>query len=319
MANEVHGSLSHLQLYDETTWGTKPGSPTYVVVPVTEYGVKFQPNARQSKPYTGIFDQRHQRRSNGMPQGNLSALLNGHWVDWDGTAVDGSLAEYLTNWGFGIGQENGIWLPSKGAEWAEGPNVANVGHYGLRATQATLQGSADSGAFDFSMDLMGKSEIAVATVQTVPDDWEKLGDFEFADSTFTIDSTDTEITNVSLSINNGLTPIYVNGPTPSLLPRGQRVIQLSFTLIKNSDTYHLAARTLSAETEYDIQLVIKGLHNGTGATGTYSQCSFDMPRCSLTNPDDARDIGNLTRTTVNCMVLKPDTSEEALTPTWSLT
>lgn len=317
MANEISGGLSHLHLYNETVWGTKPGSPNYVFVPCNDYGVAFAAENRKANPYVGLFQRKHSKNFKGMPTGALACSLYGHHVNWDGVAgVDGSLAEYLLSWAFD--NPGSAWLPSKGAQWAEGPDTANREHNGLRVNSLTLSGGEDTGIVAAQFDLRGKTETALVTAPTIPTDMETLPEFEFADATLTVDSTDLEFSNFSLQLQNGLKPKYRANRNPSLLPRTQRILSFTFALVKNSDTYQAAVRTLTSMTEYDIQLSLQAPHNGTGATGTTTTLEIDMPRCALVNPDDQRSIEELTMTTINLDVLKPDTAENDVILTWGL-
>jgi hypothetical protein len=222
----------------------------------------------------------------------------------------------MCQWGFGEHEVG--FTTSYGAQWAEGPDIANREHNGLRVDNFSIQGDEDSGMNTWNMDVKGKSEIPLVTAQTLPTDHDKLADMEYADVTFTIDTVATKISNYTLSAAYGLKERYNNSREPDLLFKTQRVLNLSFNLVKNDDSYQAAVRLLTSDEEYDIQLQITGLHNGSGASGTSTQVIFDMPRVSLLNPEDARAIEDLTMTQVNCTVLKDDTTELDLSQTWSL-
>lgn len=314
MANEILGPLSYLNMYQESTWNTKPTSPNYVFVPCTEYGVKLAAEQRAANPYVGQFDKKHLKNFRGMPAGSLVCPLFAHHVNWSGgTGVDGSLAEFLLKGAFD--NATSAWLPSWGAQWAEGPDTANREHNGLRVNGCTITGSEDVGAVIATLDLMGGSEAALGSAQTLPTDFETLPEFEFATMTMTIDSTTTELSSFTLQIQNGLKPKYRNNRTPDLLPRTTRAITFSCELVKNSDTYHAALRALATTTEYDITLNFVAPHNGTGADSN-TTLQIDLLRCALTDPSDAMGIEDMTMTTLNTTVLKPEGTTATAVLTW---
>src|SRR5690606_33796049 len=127
---------------------------------------------------------------------------------------------------------------SKTAEWAEGPDVANREHNGLRVNTMAIQGDSESGLVSAALDLMGKTEVALASAAALPANRYRLTDFCFKDVTLTVDGSAVEIAMFNLAIANGLKPRYLNGTTPAHLPRTTRVINFAFQLVKNSDTYH---------------------------------------------------------------------------------
>lgn len=314
MANEILGAKKYLVLANESTWGTTPGSPDYVHLPVTDYNVRFRPQNRQANPYAGIYQRKHSRNFRGMPSGQLNTPLYG----WVLTPPATSIAEYLLTWAFA--NHETADLPSKLAEWAEGPNVANKRHNGLRVNSATLQGSDDSGVVELQLDLMGKSEVGQSTVssaQTLPADRNKLVDMEFADCTFQLAGSAVSVKSFSLQVQHGLKAEYLNSYTPSLLVKSQRVVTLSMVLIKNSDTYD-AFRRATSQTEFTGQIVVKGLHNGTGGEETnWTVGTIDFPRLSLTDVDEQGGKEDLSTQTLNMAVLKPDTSSNDLAIAWS--
>lgn len=311
----IDGVLSYLTMYDEVTWGTKPTTPTYVHVPVTDYGVKFNVENRQSALYSGLHQRKHSRNWKGMPAGSISLPAFGYWIDNDGGGNDKSLFEYIMEWAFN--SLDGTFLDSRGCEWAEGPNSGNLRHQGLRVNSLTLAGDEGSGGITLTLDVMGQSEVTFATAQTLPNDREKLGDFEFADITLTIDSTEVNPSSFQLTISNGLSPKNLNSRTPTLLPRTQCQIDFQFSIYKSDDTYAAYHRAVSTDQDLDIQLDLVGPHNGTGTSGDNTTCQIDMPVCRLINPDDARarDL-----TLINCQtnVLKPDSAEDSVNFTYGV-
>jgi hypothetical protein len=309
----ILGATKYLVLADETTWGTTPASPGYVHLPVTDYNVKFTPQNRQANPFTGLFQRKHSKNFRGMPSGALNCPLYG----WKLTPPGTSIAEYLMTWAFGAHETAD--LPSKLAEWAEGPNVANKRHNGLRVNSATLQGSDDSGVVELSLDLQGKSEVGndvVTAAQTLPTDRNKLLDMEFADCTFELAGVAVNLKSFSLQVQHGLKVEYLNSFTPALLVKTQRVLTLSMVLIKDADTYDAYRRATEA-TEFTGQIVVKGLHNGTGATGNWTVGTIDFPRLALLDVADNGGREDIINQSLSLVALKPDTSSNDMTVTWS--
>lgn len=317
MANEILGAKNYLVLASEDVWGTNPydgsGSGSagqgYIHLPCDTYDVRFRAENRQATPYIGLLQRKHSNNYRGMPSGSLACSIYGY----HDTEIGISLAQYLMNWAFE--NHESTELPSKTAQWAEGPNVANKQHGGLRVNSATLSGSDDGGIVGLSLDLMGKSEATFTTAKTLPNDREKLSEFEFADVTCSIGGSAVNIKSFSLQIQRGLQAHYLNSYTPSILLATQRVLTLQLELIKNSDTYD-AYRRATTSTELVAQLVLKGLHNGTAAD-SYTKVTLDFPRCHLIDVDQNQQLSGLTTQPVNLICLKPDTSSNDMTTTWT--
>jgi len=293
----------HVTTWAESTWGTKPGSTPYVFLPLTQLDVAFQAERRENRPFLGQFGRNHGRRLKGMPRGSMGGLLHGFY-DSD---VSKSLAEFVLDWVFDSPTSN--FPPSIGLERAEGPNVANEQFNGLRVNQFTLTGSEDSGVVSWTADVMGHSAAAVVTAQTIPNDLETMADFEFADVSMTVDhgggAAAEQISEFTLVRNNALEVKYLGALTPQALFRTDRLTTFSFNFPKQADTYDVYRRLMTSETELDIILSMQGLHNGTAAND-YTTCTIDMERCQIASIEDAN--GNPKMVTVNCVVLKPDSS-----------
>lgn len=321
--NLILGATKYLTMYDESTWGVRPASPTYFHIPVTDYNVKFTPVNRQANPYIGEYQRMHNQNYKGMPSGTMVLPLYGFHLP----SMGKSIAQYILDWAFGDYEL--IALTSKGAEWAEGPNVANKRHHGLRVNSATLSGSEDTGFIGVSLELQGQSEDGediLVTAQTLPANRFKLVDFEYcgsaanADTTFFLGADGTEPIypkSFQIQIQNGLKAEYLNSFNPSLLPKTQRVVTMQVVLPKNSDTYD-AFRRLPNATELVGQFLLKGLHMGTGTNGTnWSQAQIDMPRCSYVNHTDQGGIADLAFQPLDFVLLKPQTSSNDITFTWT--
>lgn len=308
----IISDLSYLTLGAETTWGSVPGSPVYVYTPVGSYDVSLQTEHRQAQVFAGEAQPIHSDKRRGMPQGSLTAPLYGY-VPTTLTAT--SLAEYLCTWGFDSPGTCG--RDSMFAEWAEGPDISNRQHTGLRVSQAQLTGDESSGQVQIQFDLMGKNEAALVTAQTVPDDKNSLIDFKFEDVVLTIGGSTLSIQSFNLTVNHALAPRYLNATRPTYIERqGQMDITFQCVMLKEDDTYQALNRA-AANSELVGSLVVKGSHNGTGATGTNTVGTIAMPRMALQVPENSFSLGQDATETLNFKVLKPDTSADAYAFTWS--
>lgn len=306
----MHGELSYLTLASEVTWGTSPGTPAFYHLPVTSYGVEMKRDRRNSQPFIGLRQRKHGRSFRGMPSGPLSCMLYG-WTPGGGSM---SLAELLITWGFG--NPESVDLPSMLADWAEGPDVSNVRHNGLRVNSATLEGSADSGTINLNLDLMGKTESALATAQSLPVDREKIVEMDFADCTFSLGGTPILLRSFNWQVSNNLAATYLNSTAPSYLAAGQRVESLTFQAMKTADTYAAFQRAFT-EQEFAGEIVVKGLHNGTGGGGSYTVGTISFPRLAFAQKQDQRSISQLIEHGLTFDVLKPDTSSNGSSVAWT--
>lgn len=310
----MHGAKSYLTIAEESVWGTSPGSPVYYHLPVTAYGVTMKKDRRNTRPVLGLRQRKHGRSFRGMPSGSLTCM----WYGYKPNSNTKSLAEILTTWAFGSPES--IDLPSRLMDWAEGPDVSNVRHNGMRVNSATLEGSADAGTVTFSLELMGKTETALATAQTLPADREKIVEADFADCTFTLGGVSLgsdSVRSFKYTLSNSLAATYCGSQSPSFLTTGDRVESLSLVLMKTDDAYNALNRAF-VEDYTTAVIVIKGLHNGTGTGGTnYTVCTITFNLLAFINPDDSRDIGKLIEQGLNFDVLKPDTSDDGVTIAWT--
>lgn len=300
----------------EATWGTKPGSPAYAFCPVEEYGVVLTREHRNNTPYLGQFAKKHGRAWRGMPQGSIRGKLHGYWPSGFGK----SLAQFWFDMAFGQPAANDLY--SFGAEFAQGPDQSNKQHDGLRINQLTISGSDQSGVYEFAADVMGKTESNVVTAQTVPNDLEKLLEFEFADSTWEFDLaggtsyTAHSIASIQVVRNNGLKPKYLNSRTPTALKRTMRDTSIQLQIPKHVNTWDGYARTLTADTFVSARWTLLGLHNGS-ASDAYTKLVVVFPYLRLVDPQDALPVEDYAMTTLNFQALKPDTSSAEVSLTWS--
>lgn len=299
---------SYAVLIDESTWATMPGSPVRVHVPVTSCGVKFTPKRRNSQQRVGLFQRKYGRNLSGHPTGSIVTPLYG----WIPTGLTTSLAQWLLEWG-ALDQE--VTFPrSKILEWAEGPNTANSRHLGLRVNSMTLAGSADNG-ISLTLDLMGQSTINFATADALPDDRNKLVEFLFEDAALTLNSVATPFSAFQWQIQRGLQPQYFDSRTPQALPKTQWIETFSVTPPKQGHAWEDLVRDLDMQ-EVPAQLVLKGLHNGTGGTGDFTVLTLDLPRLSLINADEQESNG-IYNEPLTFDVLKPDTADLSSAMTWT--
>lgn len=300
--------------YSESSFGTAPTSPTRVFIPVEAYDVDRVAESRQSRPFIGRYDSKHARTFKGHLAGEMSGALYGYVAT--GTT---SLAKYILDWAFA--QDGSQGLDSKGIEYAQGDDdEANVLHAGMRVNSFTLQGDEDSGRIEYSANLIGKVETALANHTDVPVDMEDLVEFDFADSSLTIDTgsgaTATEFRAFSITREHAISLSYNANRSPSMACKTQEVTTMTLELYKEDDTYDAYARDYTSEQDLDIALTLKGSHNGSGASGDYTQIVIDIPKARIMPVETRWD--NPAVTVLNLAVLKPDVTEEAISFTYSL-
>lgn len=324
MANEIIGAKSYLVMQTETSWGEivegsgtggGSGSTGWVHVPVSSYTVRQRPQRRSANVYIGLKQRKHGTMFRGMPSGQIALPFYG----FKPAGLGVSLAEWLMDWAFESHEL--VDLPSKSAVWAEGPNVANKRHLGLRVNTATLAGDANSGLVNFTFDVMGRTEegnTAVGTAMQLPDDREKLLDANFSDCTFALGGSAIELSAFSLQVQYGLIAHFNNVRQPSLLVSPTRQVLVNMTIPpKNSDTWDTVRRVLNTGSEYVGQIVVQGLHNGTGPSGNYTICTIDLPRLQYIDHEDQMAFEQLTLQPLQFEALKPDASSNDLTISWS--
>lgn len=314
MANEVVGDFGYVNIVAESTWGTLADTPTYLFVPVNEYSVRHKSESRQANTFTGLMQRKHNNKFRGMPEGNMNLPLYGYQTTGSGSST--SVMQYFLDWAYNEWEVAAT--ASKSIEWAEGPNIANKRHLGMRVDTATLSGQ-DGGAWSLNLGLKGKSEVGQATMttgQTLPTDMEKMVHAEFSESTFTLAGSAILLESFSLTAEYGLQVKYLNSATPSLLLKTKRDIKVSITPVLNADTYEIYNR-LAGMTEVTGGAVIKGLHNGTGATGDYTLATFAFPRLSFDSSQITGGRNEIRMTPLEFIALKPDSSGKDMTIAYS--
>jgi hypothetical protein len=305
-----HGIKSYLCMADETTWGTIAASPAWYHVPVTSNGIVMNRDRRLSKPFTGLRQAKHARSFKGMPAGSIAAMAYG----WHPGASALSIMQMMVDWA--TAQPEVVYQLAKTVQWAEGPNVSNLGWLGMRVNGMTIEGSADPGTVTITLDLMGKSEVPVTTAQTLPADRDRCVEVDFSDCTFAIGGSAVNVKSFRYTMSNALAAGYLNSTSPSELAAGDLTESLTLNLYKSSDVYNARNRAFT-DVEETVQFVIQGLHNGTGTVATtFTVGTFLFNRCSFIKPEDNRGR-TLQDTTLSWDILKPDSSTASKTITWS--
>lgn len=285
MANEFVGELSYLSMISEVTWGTLPGTPSYAQIPCLSYGVKMGAEMRQTPSYVGVLEEKHQQVVRGMPAGSISMPLFG-W--WPANAGSMSQMQYMLAWIHG-NSLNSLTRNSKSCFWAEGPNIANKIHTGLRCNSFTIAGSA-GGPVTLTVELMGYDEIGMDdgtdradTAPSLVTDRKKLSEVLFEDCSLTLGGSGTQMKAFSIRTQFGLVTEYNNAHRPSLMLAKKTTTDVNFTILKNADTWDAYNRGTD-NTETTAALVLKGLHRGDGGTGNYTLATLTFNRLSLVSP-----------------------------------
>lgn len=316
VACPIFGDLSYLFMAAEASFGVQDASPTYLYYPVLTYGVENQQEMRQPQPYTGFAEEFDNIVVRQNPSGPISMALYGWHLS--GSI---SLAEYVMAWAF-TDLETLCGLPSKTLQWAEGPNVCNKKHLGMTVNNATLAGTDENGGqITLSLDTMGSSETTLTTAQTIPSGLSRLNEFMFTDSTFSIGPNSGALTAIEYKgfqwqSQRNLTPVFNGSTNPRRFRPGKPNANFQFNIEKADGTWD-AIRRATDVTNYYGRLILKGAHNGTGATGTYAQVQIDFPRLSFRTAKDAGVRNGVVQQTIAFGIQKPSTSAASFSTTWS--
>lgn len=312
----IVGSGVYVHAYPETTWGTKPGSPTYVFMPVETYDVQRVRNRRTSRPYFGNQGYKHGQTNTMYVQGGMAGALYGI----HNSGISKSLAQFVCELGFGKDSEaNATAINSIGIEHAQGPDIANVNHQGLRCNTFTLSGSADSGRWEYSADLIGKTEIALATAQKVPADLNKLIEFDFAGTVFKIapivegvigSYVGTEVDSIQIVRNHNLKTKTGTKTSLTRLDKTTRQTQLTFVLDKESDSYSNAARLMTAGgiDEYAVTMTLLGRTAGSHED-VFTRITIQINRAQLIDPTDTFNRDDYVSSSIALDCLMPDSDD----------
>jgi len=299
-------------------WGTRPTTPVLVHCPTSSCGIKLVRNVTKHNPFIGTPQRRHAQNPNSLPQGSITMPLYGSVPASPGSK---SFAQYFME----LATDSQDTLDPRPSMRVfditrDGSGTTVGGHEftGLRVNKMTLKGSADSGFLELTLDLIGKTGIALqASADALPDDRDQLLEFYFSDVVFTLGGSAINIDSFEWTIDWGLKPKFLNSTRPSKLSAQANVQTLTVTPLKDSATYDAYMR-LQAQTELTNVLTIKGLHSGTGTVATnYCQGAFTFTRCSLLNADEVLNQEDYGMQPLIFDVLKPDTSANQVTPVWS--
>jgi len=314
VSSEIVGVNGSLTVYPELVWGTKPTADDldYVYLPVDSFGIKTAHQNRKNKPYVGGRFTKHSQAFNGFPSGSIGGKLHGNVV----SSVSKSLAQFVCDLFYGSLTDNES--ASIGMEWAQGPDVANKAFHGMRGDQITISGDSASGVVAWAGSFVGKNETSLTTAQAVPNDLEKLVDFHFPDMTLAIASSNIGISSFQVQRSLNQKVKWVNSRTPSCIKVGDIIDTITVQLLKNAATYDAVSRLMASAgtmAEYDLDLVLKGSHNGTG-TNNNTRATADIPRCCLIDPDDKLSMDDVFEQGLTFDILKPDSSTAAIAWTW---
>ncbi|WP_373649008.1 phage tail tube protein [Schlesneria sp. DSM 10557] len=306
--NVFVGQQRFLRLIDEETWATVPAvDPVWVDVPVTDYTVRNRPKRRNGQARTGSYQRRYGANPSGHPSGNLVTPLYG-FVNED---LEISLAQLMMEWGFA---DHEVKFPrSKTAEWQYVGHDNDQRHLGLRVNTATLAGS--EAGIVLTLELIGQSSVSFTGAASPPADRNKLVEFLFEDSTFTLGGTPLRVSQFQWSVQRNLDVIYHNSHNPISMPKTQFSETFSITPMKSNKTYD-DLRDAFGMPELAGQLVLKGLHNGTGDTGNFTVLTIDFDRLSLIDSDESGGTGAIMNP-LTFDVLKPDTADNGSAMTWT--
>lgn len=303
---------SYLTLTDEVDWGVFPGSPTKHHVPVETYTVAMAPESRNATPFAGLRQRQHGRIFRGMPAGQLTTPLMG----WRPSGMTPSLAQYLLTWG--CANPEARKRASKSAEWYEGPNVANRRHRGLRVNSATVS-AQEGGPVMIALDLMGQDEddnTAVGSAPSLPNDREKLVEYDFTDCTLSIDGTAVEFGGFQWQVQHNIAPSYMNSKRPTALVSGDTIETLQLSPPKLTEAWDERIREAGLQ-EVPVVLTLKGYHNGTGTAETeWDIVTITFARCSLRTAVTSTERGIIMQP-LEFDVLKPQSSSNGSVMAWT--
>lgn len=308
----IPSELSHLFLGAETTWGTVPGSPTRIWIPCDQYTGMLKTEHRQANPFTGNLYKHHSKKRRARVEGNLTAKFFG----WRNSGMATSIAQYLFDWGFEIPADI-CNRDSKFAEWAEGPDVTNRLHKGLRVNQLTLAGDSGNGEVTISLDLIGQDEATLATAQTPPSATNQLVDAAFETCTISLGGVEIPMRSFQLVRNHNLFADYLNSTRLTYLIQGGIVDTLTVTVDKTDTTWDDLNRSTD-EGDIAVQLVINAPNAGTGDVGTDTNTlTIDIALARLQDSPSSFPRNQIAEQTLTFAILKPTGTDPAIDTTWA--
>lgn len=302
----IYGEKSHLHLHDETSFGVVDSGADDVYLPVLSFAGQLGDNRRAPQVFTGLNEDVDMVHGPTFPTNQISCPLYG----WRISPATTSLAEYLLDWALSPFSEY-CNLPSKQVQWAEGPDEANKLYSGMTVNGWTLAGTDDANAaITLQLDLAGKDEANLATAATIPDPMPKLSEFQFSKSQFLIGAGSGSLSEQPLKQfqwqgSRGITPAYLGLDRPRHLRTSKPTSTLSVAIEKCDDTWDVARRSKSPIKKYG-RLILKGLHEGTGTSGTnYAVLTINFPQLALTAVGDTYNRNGVNSQNISFAVQKP--------------
>lgn len=304
------GSICYLVVCRESTWGTKPGSPTNVYLPVENPAINMVPQLRESKPFSGTPSGVHAQVVRASPSGTIQVPL----YPWQLSGHTKSLAQHIMEWALPTAFDASTMcdFPSMTIEASEGA-ISDRQFLGMRVGQFQLSGSEQDPGMKMALTLMGKDANALGTPPAAPPDNKNgLQDMQFSDLVLTVDGVETSINNFQLDMNFGMQSIFNSSDRPEIILASEISGSLALGRQKGDSTWDELLCD-SATHEYSIVAELRGSHNGTGGVGTTETVlTITLPRCVLKDAPTAWVMNNANTQNLNFVLKKPDTSDEMI-------
>jgi len=307
------GHRPYLHFAKESVWST-PVTPD-IYLPYDSYGVIAAPAYYVANRFTGVRQRKSDNEIHQIPVGGtiacdllgfqFNSLAAGlmsiaqHLID---PAFSGPASETLDSLTFNLFDPN------------EGTGTSGKLHDGCRINSLTLSGDEGSAPIKLSLDVFAAAE-AVAAEVALPAASRRRA-FLFRDSVFSFGGTTTPLKSFGFTLENNLIRKYNNSLLVSGIYAGDRNTSLTFALDKDSDTYDLLRRVTDFS-DRTAQIVLKGDHEGTGATGTFTTLTMDFDVTQFAGATDDTARNDLMGQSLSYAVLKADTSANDVDLTWS--
>jgi len=275
----VLGAMQKLRFVEEETWGSLPGSPSYIGLPISEDGYTL--GLRGGYHFPAVKIGSYQRKYSAAVGRNLEgSLLVGVWPE---------LAQYLFD--FALGRDENGELPSYAFEFSS-PGVEAKRHLGCKVDTLTISSAAASPGLQLAFDLIGKAEEEITdfSAPSIP-----AGvPFVFQHATFEIDGEGSEgVEAFSIEVANNLT----RGPHGSELSiayllAGLEVVTGTATVLYDRSTYNEHIRQAS-------QGSFKAIFTHPAGGSPVPQIVIYLPQIVLTSAPEAGGPGDIIRQTLN--------------------
>lgn len=302
------GWQRYYHIASESAWGELDGSPSYIYVPVTSCDVRAKPQAVRASVYTGHRQSRYNRIVNHTVDGTLVTNALAYHVS------SKSIAERLLTYAHSA--PAGVDLDSFTLERFDAGND-NKRWLGCRIDSLTISGTAGQ-EITLSAAIKAKQESGGITAQSLSATAPRPVGMLFRDATLSIGGTPVEMRAFTYTVMNNTQVYHHNAQWPSQISAGERQIDFSVTLLKTANTYDALRRATSVSSTTG-QLILRGLHNGTGASGTKTVITFDFDVLDFNDADDALDGPNgLEYQAIRYLALKPNTTDNDVDITYGL-